>query len=204
MISTPDRIDEAPTIGERYSRATESSDLRPKEGRCDVDYMIAAGWVGDRLGTMLYRLRSEFDQVHAEIRPGAALNLTERVLVLSRLSSLPAAKEAIGNMAIIQATKRRFSRPDADALKLAGRALDVFLDPNCGHCDGRGFSGGGRLEHSGPQVVCRPCSGSGKRRNAIGRDDEERKFGGFLLAELERLASSVEIEMSRFLRSSST
>lgn len=201
MISTHDRIDEAPTIGERYSRATESSDLRAKEGRCDVDYMIAAGWVGDRLGTMLYRLRSEFDQVRAEIRPSAPLNVTERVLVLSRLGSLSATKAAVGALAVQQATRKRFMRPDADALVLAGRCLDVFLDPLCGHCDGRGFSGGGRHEHSGAQVLCRPCGGSGRRRHTIGRDDEERNFGAFLLSELERLASAVEVEMSRFLRS---
>lgn len=191
-----------PSLGERYSRASESSDLRVRsEARGDVDYLIAAGWAGDGFGTMLYRLRSEFDQVHACVRPGAALNGAERVLVLSRLKSLPAAKAAIGEMAVVQATKRRFMRPDADALILAGRVIDVFLDPLCGHCDGRGFTGGGRHEDSGPQMLCRPCGGSGKRRNTIGRDDEERKFGALLLSELERLTSEVEVSMARFLRS---
>lgn len=193
--------DDAPTIGERYSRASESSDLRVQaESRCDADYLIAAGWAGDSIGTMLYRLRSEFDQVHACVRPGQALNKAERLLVLSRLKSLPAAKQAIGSMAVIQATKRRFMRPDADALKVAGRVIDVFLDPNCAHCDGRGFTGGGRHEDSGPQALCRPCSGSGKRRNTIGRDDDERAFGAFLLSELERMTSEVEVSMSKFLR----
>lgn len=190
------------TIGERYSRASESSDLRVKpESGCDADYLIAAGWVGDTMGTMLYRLRSEFDQVKACVRPGQALNGAERVLVLSRLKSLPATRDALGEIAVIQATRRRFMRPDADALVIAGRALDVFLDPNCGHCDGRGFLGGGRHEDSGPQMLCRPCGGSGKRRNTIGRDDEERRFGAFLLSELERMTSEVEVSMARFLRS---
>ena len=201
MTHTPTR-DDAPTIGERYSRASESSDLRVKpEARCDADYLIAAGWCGDGLGAILYRLRSEFDHVHACVRPGQPLNTAERVFVLSHLKSLPAAKEAIGKMAVFQATRRRFMRPDADALILAGRVIDVFLDPNCSHCEGRGFTGGGRHEDSGPQVICRPCGGSGKRRANIGRDDEERKFGAFLLSELERMTSEVEISMARFLRS---
>lgn len=199
MTQTADRIDEAPSLAERYSRAANSSDLKMREGRCDLDYMVASGWVGDRLGTMLYRLRGEFDRVHAEVRPGKALNHAERVLVLSRLPSLGATKQAVGNMAVVLATRRRFMRPDAAALILAGRALDVFLYPLCGHCDGRGFTGGGRHEDSGPQVLCRPCGGSGRRRNTIGRDDNEAKFGALLLSELERLTSSVEVEMAAFL-----
>lgn len=200
MIATPERIDEAPTIGECYSRATESSDLRPKEGRCDIDYLIAAGWAGNRLGSMLYRLRSEFDQVRSEVRPTQALNLTERYLVLSRLTSLRMTKEALGELAVQHATRMRFDRPDKDVLVIAGRCLEVFLDPLCGHCDGRGFSGGGRHEQSGPQVICRPCGGSGRRRNTIGRDDAERRFGGLLFTEMQRAADLFETRMGRRLR----
>lgn len=55
-------IEERPTIGERYSSATESSNLKvSSERRGDVDMMIAAGWVPDTLGALLYRLRVEFD-----------------------------------------------------------------------------------------------------------------------------------------------
>lgn len=60
--------DTKPTMAERYGRAATSSHLRLKETRCDVDYLIAAGWLQDGLGSMLYRLRSEFDQVRGQLR----------------------------------------------------------------------------------------------------------------------------------------
>lgn len=51
-----------PTTAERYTRATNSSDLSvASRQRGDVDLLIAAGWAGDTLGVLLYRLRSEFD-----------------------------------------------------------------------------------------------------------------------------------------------
>lgn len=198
-----DRIDEPASLGERYSRATESSDLRVKEGRGDVDYMIAAGWGGNQLGSLLYRLRCEFEQARSSVRPAQALNLTERLLVLAKLTSLYSTKQALGALAVQQATRQNVMLNDAVVLVLAGRCLEVFLDPLCGHCDGRGFSGGGRHEHSGPQVICRPCGGTGRRRNTIGRDDRERNFGGNLLMEMQRAADLFETRMGRRLRNQS-
>lgn len=64
MTANEDR----PTIAERYSRALESHHLEVKEGRGDVDLLVAAGWVHDGLGTKLYRLRSEWDAVRGEHR----------------------------------------------------------------------------------------------------------------------------------------
>lgn len=56
-----------PDIEERYGRALESSHLRPNsEQTGDVDLLIAAGWVSDSLGTMLYRLRLEYDATRGE------------------------------------------------------------------------------------------------------------------------------------------
>ena len=57
MTGTEDR----PTMAEQYSRAMESSHLEVTEERGDVDFLIAAGWTGESLGTDLYRTRMEFD-----------------------------------------------------------------------------------------------------------------------------------------------
>lgn len=59
MTNTEDR----PTLEERYSRAMSTSHLEVKDRPGDVDMLIAAGWCKETLGTMLYRLRSEFDAV---------------------------------------------------------------------------------------------------------------------------------------------
>jgi hypothetical protein len=192
-------MSDAPTTAERYQRAAHSSNLKvtPEEKRGDVDYLIAAGWVSDSLGAMLYRLVGEFDAVRAEVRQGA-LNQTERLLILSRLKTLTATKQALGSLAIQHATRKKFMKPDADVLKIVGRALDVFLDPVCHHCEGRGFNGG---EYRGEtKAICRPCRGSGRRNHAIGKDDEERRFASFLLADMDRMTESAGVEMRQALR----
>lgn len=57
------------TLDERYSRAMRSSDLQPTpEQRVDVDYLIAAGLVKEGLGTMLYRLATEWDMASGDYR----------------------------------------------------------------------------------------------------------------------------------------
>ena len=49
--------DERPTIGERYTTACVSADLRLREVRSDVDYLIAAGL--DRKSTRLNSSHSD-------------------------------------------------------------------------------------------------------------------------------------------------
>lgn len=59
--------DDRPTLPERYARAVNSSRLVVVERtRGDVDLLIAAGWVENHLGTMLYRLATEFDSARSE------------------------------------------------------------------------------------------------------------------------------------------
>ena len=62
------------------------------------------------------------------------------------------------------------------------------------------FNGGGRHEHSGPQVICRPCKGSGHRRDEIGRDDVERSFAGHLLMEMDAAMYEVQRAIGRNAR----
>ncbi|MEY4415384.1 MAG: hypothetical protein RIQ53_2677 [Pseudomonadota bacterium] len=61
-------IEDRPTIAERYSAATESSNLKVEaRRRGDADMLIAAGWLPDSLGALLLRLRSEYEIASGDI-----------------------------------------------------------------------------------------------------------------------------------------
>lgn len=194
-------IDERPSILERYSSATNSSNLKLNPNRQgDADLMILAGWCNDSLGASLVRLKTEFDSVRAQLRGSANDSATEKMLVLMGLNTLRSTKDILGQVAKARAARTGFARPAPDIHRLAGRVLDIFLDPNCSKCDGRGFTGGGRHEESGPQIICRPCGGTGKRRGHVGKDDEERRFADGLLADIESKASGFEQKLARRAR----
>ena len=235
-------LDDRPTLVEQYSRAIGSSHLEVSaRTRGDVDVLIAAGWVTNHLGTMLYRLAAEFDAAKGEqtrarqhivtltskadvdeqrvrklmkgsleqqeeakklsgeleqLRDEIARELvSERAFLMMKLKTLATTKEALGQWAIVKATRRRFMHPDDAVMKLAGRALDVFLDGLCSKCQGRGFNGG----FGGPQILCRACAGSGKRSaRAFGNPDWD-DFGHHLLSEMERMLDGVDRTMRGYL-----
>lgn len=187
--------DERPGIAERYSSATESSNLRVSEKSSDADFLIAAGMLGDTLGRLLLRLHTEFDLVRGQVSADKALSPTDRLLVLMNLKTLRETRLALGNFAVMTATRRKFTMNDDAVNKIAGRALDVHLDPLCHHCQGRGFNGG---SHRGEkQELCRPCRGAGHRRDGLGKDSEERQFASHLLAELARVVDGAERELGQ-------
>lgn len=217
--------DDRPTIGERYSSATQTSHL----WGWDADLLIAAGLTGDDLPSVLYRLLVEYDRVRADHRaaeltlrirlaeaarqtddrpappntepmPSALTGaqkaaaimelasgsaLTEHRLILFRLRSLRKAKDMFSGFAIDLAEQNRFMQPSHIAVTVSRRVLDVWLRPNCGHCDGRGFNGSVRRGEI--QVLCRPCRGSGHRRDSIGENDAERGFASLLLMEINAM-----------------
>jgi hypothetical protein len=187
---------DAPTTEERYSRAARSSHLEMHDERPgDVDTLIAAGLVSESLGTHIWRLMVEFDGVRGSLRRGA-INQTERFLIMGQLKSLRSAREQLGAFAIIRATKGRHMINDHAVMAVTGRVLDVFLDPLCHHCEGRGYNGG---SHRGErQVVCRPCRGSGHRRGWIGRSPVEQEFAAHLLVEMERSLGTIAAEVRRY------
>lgn len=189
--------DDRPTLAERYGGATRSSQLRAEEGRCDIDYLIAAGLAVDGMGSTLMRLRAEFDAVRPAVRSGA-MNRTEMFLVLSRLKSLSAARDELGRFAVAIATKRLFMQPDTTVYRIAGRVLDVWLDPTCHACEGRGFNGG---QYRGEQVIrCGGCRGFGQRRSILGDTAEEKRFSHLLLDAMAEALNRTEAEMRRRLR----
>jgi hypothetical protein len=196
-------MNDAPSIGERYSVAIESATLKPtrKESSAGaLDVVHAAGACGDTLGANLMRLRAEFDGLASEIRGIGNNGLTDRVLILIQLRSLREVREMLGRLSKKQAKVVRFGGSDDDLRKLTGRVLDVFLDPNCDKCEGRGMGGGGMAEDPGPVFICTHCKGSGKRRGALGRTAPERFFAAHLLALMERAADHAEQEMRRRLK----
>jgi len=55
------------TLGERYGSATASSNLRVgADRRSDADLVIAAGWLDDNLGALLFRLAAEYDRAKGD------------------------------------------------------------------------------------------------------------------------------------------
>lgn len=146
--------------------------------------------------------------------------------VLMRLKSLATTRQEFGEWAMQMAIRRRFMdcgpMPMIDpersglvgawrkgkraqqtvVLALAGRVLDLVLDPNCYRCEGRGFNGG---YDRNPQRICNDmrkggCGGSGKRSTKIGKTKEEDDFAGYLLTEVEIMLARVTREMRERLR----
>jgi hypothetical protein len=196
--------DDRPTIAERYIGAIGSSNLKVNDEnplRGDVGVLIACGKSGDTIGSALLRLRAEFDIVKAEISGTAGNPETEMLLVLMRLKSLTETRGRLAAWGTNRAAFKGYQAHPGDLSKLIGRVLDIWLSPNCYPCEGRGFTGGGRGEHSGPRMRCSACGESGKRKQRLGKDDAERAFAGELLAHMDRMVCDVEAQMSRFLRS---
>jgi len=189
-------IDESPpSVGERYISATQSSNLRLAEGRCDADYLIAAGWVADTLGARLFRLISEYETVRNTFSPAQP----NRHEILRRMKGLPACRQALYDWSLTKAIVVIDRSPHVLMTVLA-RVLEAWLDKTCSACDGRGFNQGGRHEHTGPPIMCRPCRGSGHRLDTLGGDDDVRFFVSYLLAEMDRLVADLQWQMRRKLK----
>lgn len=266
MSINPDR----PTLPERYAGAIDSSHLEVLPTRCSVDYLVAAGWVQETLGTALFRLRTEFDAVRGDHRLASVVSseaahevrtmtahaarirrlagqedadsarryrmdgdadvsearaqarareaeraaLTARALMMTHLKTLGAARNAVHNFAQAKALRDGFKpggKPDpkyrdqeqrrrAAVQRIAARALEVWIDPTCPHCNGRRFSGGG----ISPIVWCVPCGATGDRSQGpqafrLAPDPEGHTFGRALLAAMDAKADYAARQMSGFM-----
>lgn len=231
--------EDRPTLPERYATAIESHHLEVVEERCDVDVLIAAGWVRSSLGTDLYRLRAEYDSARGEYHQAqdnavaaerhirqlersasqasaeraASLRrtielaadeaqraaLTARALVLIHLKTLHATRQSLGTYAVAHATRERYMADDAAVGRIAGRALEAWLDPNCPCCGGRGFNGG----FGSPMELCplppHGCGGSGKRYVRLAKGEAGHQFGRSLLNQMDRKCDIVTALMKQFL-----
>lgn len=184
------------TIGERYRKATTSSNIRPEARRSgDADLLIAAGWA-DSLGIKLYRLAGEFDQVARDMH--RVKSKTDAIMVLARLKTLTQTRVALVGFAMESAPRWGLKLDQAIIGIVAGKALSAWLDPNCPRCGGTGTVGG----YDGkPSNICRRCGGSGKTRHGLGESDAERYLAHRLLSVMDAKMGEADGIMKRYLRS---
>lgn len=183
-----------PTIEERYIAAARSSNLRLRlDKACDVDMLIAAGWIRETLATMLHRLRAEFDTARRPLR-AAANDPTEQRMAMMRLKSLHSTRDALGRFATMQADRKGIPLTPGQVQAVVGSALDAVLDPLCGTCSGSGKVG----DFGASQQLCHACRGSGRRRIRMGGITEEA-FGRWLVADMEQKIARVDALLVRFV-----
>jgi hypothetical protein len=239
MTVTTTERPEPMTMRERYGRALRSHHLEmTSHTRGAVELLIAAGWVQETLGAMLYRLAGEYDLVRGDLDRArayvspmraiaeaeeagmmagkvrlqgptrAALYLDQaemeergqaiqaRAFALLQLQTLNQTALALGDWACIIATREGLSLPDEAVRKVAGRALDAWLDARCDHCEGTGKRGA----YGTIRTACRACSGTGQRSASLGRTIEEQFLARAILAGVDRMVTYVDVQMTRFLR----
>jgi len=190
-------IEDRPSLAERYIRAISSSHLEAKlDARGDIDTIIAAGWVKETLGTDLFRTRQEFDGLNRRELALCESSLIARVYVLSQMASLAQTRTTLGRFAMMHAVRAKFNRPAEVVMQITGMALDVWLDPLCHHCEGRGFTGG----FDGPMVFCHYCHHTGSRKTRLHKSEDCHQFGLNLLNEMQRKADFVAHKMKQYLR----
>lgn len=142
-------MNEPVSVGERYIRASITSNLRMQDGPCDADKLLAAGYAqrGDErrlLGLRLYRMQNTGDR-----EPVAAVIEHAHAALRARLS-------------------RRGNRP----LPLAQRnalivdTLQWWLNQSCSYCNGTGYD----PIDGAPALSLHPCSAcAGTRISPIKR-----------------------------------
>lgn len=129
---------------------------------------------------------------------------SEAAFVLMELGdNLTHVKNYLGEMAVVEATRTQFMESDQKAAYIAGRCLSAWLDPLCLKCDGRGFTGGGRHEMSGPPIKCRACRETGKRTASVGNTDAQVQFAVHILALMDQMVADTETGMAIALRNQS-
>lgn len=131
-----------------------------------------------------------------------ATSIADQILILSQLKTRKAARDAVGAYAIRMATKHRFMRDNGVVLKIAGRVLDVLLQPTCRVCHGTKYVGAGYVgrDHSQEKMkVCSACKGTGHRRDTI-TNAQEQWFAFLLLGDLQREMAAAGGAMVRKLK----
>lgn len=184
---------------ERYASATSSSHLRVELQPCDIDPIIAAGWVKVGLSTELYRLMVEVDGADQRLLTGLlAGSRLDYALLKARLRHLgPAQRELVG-----YAHKLRARFPEVDIQQVLPIALAVlyqFLFPVCPECDGRMFQtvpGSPHLSHK----TCPVCEGTGERALRVPGGRHGAEFAWALKAGVSSKLQVLFEVMSRHLR----
>lgn len=147
---------------------------------------------GNEDGAILWHAR-EHERVMKEF---AARRVTAKALALLHMKSLRSTVEAVGVFAWFQARRLRFEASPETVNAIVGRAVDLWLDPICHHCCGRGFNGGFGV----PLVLCVHCSGTKVRKPRLAKSEPGHQFGLALLVEMDRKAERVAKLMTNYLK----
>ena len=123
--------------------------------------------------------------------------LSARSFILMGLKTLHDGKQRFGAFAIGLGVQPKRNIKPAIASCIAGQILDVWLDPTCHTCDGTGRAGS--VYAGDVRRQCSTCSGSGHRRDIVGKNQTERTFARDLLAELQRRVAAAAGGMGRAL-----
>lgn len=131
------------SIGERYARASITSNLRVQEHQCDADKLLAAGYAqrgSDRkmLALRLYRMQTTGDR--------------------ASLSAVVSEADAALRKRLLRKSSRPMPAAQRDALVV--QTLRWWLSQRCEYCNGSGFD----VMDGAPTLSmqeCTACSGTG-------------------------------------------
>lgn len=121
---------------------------------------------------------------------------TAKALALVHLKSLRSAREGLGEFACWHATRTRFMEPDTVVVKLAGQALNLWLDGVCNVCHGTMRTG----LFSGPRPLCGACGATGRAHYSLNRGEPHQAFVRALLLQMDMRVERVDRQMRRYLR----
>lgn len=168
-------------MAENQLRASEQQAKRQKDSTSLVGPLALGTSAAERSGQILEDAEKAAHAAHA--------------MILLSMSTLRLAKEMMGHFAIREAARLKFRQPITLILRLSGHVLDVHISPTCRSCQGRGFNG--NLLKGERQAPCRPCRGSGSRRDAIGESEGDRLFASQLLMEMDALMAEGERQLQQ-------
>lgn len=126
----------------------------------------------------------------------AARRITAKALALVHMTSLRDTVERVGAFAWFLARQVKYDGAPHNVSGIVGRAIDLWLDPLCHHCCGRGFNGGFGV----PLILCNECGGTKVRRPRLFKSEAGHQFGLALLTEMDRKAEKVASRMTNFLK----
>lgn len=176
---------DTPTVGDRYARATSSSDLTLHAGRCDADKLLAAGYAARR-----------------DTRGLMALHVYRMRVTGDRAGLPPAIDTAIGwivGRGVRAGGRNKVSR--LDAREVAERTLHWWLQDVCSACEGVKYErvpGTPKLSAK----LCIVCQGVGRHPLTSIVKPKHLEHSRWLASELDALCGYVMADMARLLGAS--